>query len=59
MKIRLKKRKRPHDKDCYCASNQTYNFHWLPTRTLWGANTLEYTWLWWSLLITGINNLKE
>lgn len=55
MKIRLKKRSRPHDPNCDCAESKVYKFHWFPYMTLWGHNTREYTWLWWSLLITGIN----
>lgn len=54
MEIKLQKRTRPSDKSDYTAHYPVYNFHWLPMRTLWGANTREYTWLFWSLLITGI-----
>ncbi len=58
MKIRLKMRSRPHDPKCSCAKSKVYQFHWIPMRTLWGFNTREYTWLWWALLITGINKKK-
>lgn len=55
MKIRFQGRPKPDHKNCYCNDYPVYNFHWLPTETLWAFNTRQYTWLWWSLLITGIN----
>lgn len=50
MKIKLGLRSRPHD--LCCKDLPVYRFHWLPTETLWGFNTREYTWLWFALLIT-------
>ncbi len=56
MKVRIKMRARPHDMKCDCAKSKVYDFHWFPMRTLWGFDTREYTWLWFSLLITGIKS---
>ena len=52
IEIKLLKRQIPHDKNCYCAKYPVYNFHLIPSRTLWSINLREWTWLWWSLLVT-------